>query len=77
MQCIGSFQAYAQDGKACTIEIWTHFEAVHDRERARIEPGLLRLTTTDGRAVNRIDRGDYRLIDSPYTRLSSDDPNAP
>jgi|SRR6185295_1542616 len=77
LQCIGSFMAYAEDGAAHTIEIWTHFGAVHDRERARVRPSLLVLTTTDGHGVDRMDQGEYRLTGSPEITLSTDDPNAP
>jgi hypothetical protein len=77
LQCIGSFKAYAQDGEPYTIEIWTHFGAVHNHERARITPSLLVLTTTDGRGVDRVDQGEYRLTDRPEISLSTDDPNAP
>ena len=77
LQCIGSFKAYTQDGEAYTIEIWTHFAAVHDRERARVEPSLLVLTTTHGDGVDRLDQGEYRLTDNPEILLSTDDPNAP
>ena len=77
LQCIGSFKAYDQNGDVHTIEIWTHFGAVHDRDRVRVEPSLLVLTTTDGHGVDRIDQGEYRLTDSPEINLSTDDPNAP
>jgi hypothetical protein len=77
LQCIGSFKAYTQARECHTIEIWTHFGAVHDRERAHVEPSLLVLTTTDGHGVDRIDQGEYRLTDSPEISLSTDDPNAP
>lgn len=77
LQCIGSFNAYTQDGQVYTIEIWTHFAAVHDRERARVEPSLLVLTTTHGHRVDRLDKGEYRLTDNPEIQLSTDDPKAP
>jgi hypothetical protein len=77
LQCIGSFKAYTQAGECHAMEIWTHFDAVHDRERAYVEPSLLVLTTTDGHAVDRIDQGEYRLTDRPEISLSTDDPNAP
>jgi hypothetical protein len=77
LQCIGSFKAYAQDGTRHTIEIWTHFHAVHDRDRARVAPSQLVLTTTGGYAVEWIERGKYRLKDNPEVRFSTDDPKAP
>ncbi len=77
LECIGSFKAYTQDGECHTIEIWTHFGVVHDRDRSRVRPTLLILTTTDGHGVDRIDQGEYRLTDNPEVTLSSDDPNAP
>jgi hypothetical protein len=77
LQCIGSFQAYTQAGELHTIEIWTHFGDVHDREVARVAPSLLVLTTTDGHGVDRVDQGEYHLTDSPEVSLSTDDPNAP
>lgn len=77
LQCIGSFKAYTQDGEPHTIEIWTHFGGVHDRELARVAPSQLVLTTTDGHGIDRVDQGEYRLTDSPEISLSTDDPNAP
>jgi len=77
LECIGSFKAHTQDGEVHTVEIWTHFGAVHDRDRSRVHPTLLVLTTADGRGVDRIDQGEYRLTDQPEVTLSSNDPNAP
>ena len=77
LRCIGSFKAYTQAGEPHTVEIWTHFGDVHDRESIRVAPSLLVLTTTDGREVDRVDQGEYRLADSPEISLSTDDPNAP
>jgi hypothetical protein len=77
LQCVGSFKAYTQAGELHTIEIWTHFGDVHDREGARVSPSLLVLTTTDGHGVDRVDQGEYHLTDNPEVSLSTDDPNAP
>ncbi len=77
LECIGSFQAYEPDGQSQTIEIWTRFETVHDRQRTRVHTGVIVLTTTDGRGVTRIAQGDYQLTDQPEVRLSSADPSAP
>ena len=77
LECIGSFKAFTQDGETYTIEIWTHFAAVHDRERARVTPTQLVLRTSTGDGVDRIDQGEYRLRDSPEVTFSTDDPNAP
>jgi hypothetical protein len=77
LECIGSFRAHTQDGESRTIEIWTHFGAVHDRRVERVQPTLLVLTTTDGYGVDRVAQGQYRLTDHPEVSLSSDDPNAP
>jgi hypothetical protein len=77
LQCIGSFKAHSPDRQVHTIEIWTHFGAMHDRERIRVQPSLLVLTTTDGHGVDWVAQGEYRLTDSPETTLSSDDPLAP
>jgi hypothetical protein len=77
LQCIGSFIAYTQEGEPRTIEIWTHFKAVHDRDLSRVEPGLLVLKTAEGDSVDRVDQGEYRLTESPEISMSTDDPNAP
>jgi hypothetical protein len=77
LECIGSFYAWTQDGERHLIEIWTHFDAAHDRERVRVEPSLLVLTTTGGYGVDRIDQGEYRLTDRREVTFSTDDPNAP
>jgi hypothetical protein len=77
LQCIGSFVARTQEGEPHTIEIWTHFGDVHDREGIRVAPSLLVLTTTDGHGVDRVAQGEFRLTDDPEISLSTDDPNAP
>lgn len=77
LTCIGSFNAFTQDNEIYTIEIWTHYEAVHDRDRSRVEEGMLVLKTRNGDAVERIDQGEYRLKGNPETTFSTDDPNAP
>jgi hypothetical protein len=77
LNCIGSFIAYTQDGEAYVIDVFTHFGAVHNRDRARVQSGLLVLTTKDGYGVDRVAQGEYRLRDSPEISFSSNDPNAP
>ncbi len=77
LECVGSFLAYAPEGQSHTIEIWTRFEAVHDRQRTRVHTGVIVLTTTDGRGVTRIAQGDYQLTDQPKVRLTSADPSDP
>ena len=77
LECIGSFRAFSQEGEAYTIEIWTHFGALHNRDRNRVSTTQLVLTTTDGGGVERVDQGEYRLTDNPEISLSTDDPNAP
>lgn len=77
LECIGSFNAFTPGGETHVVEIWTHFGAVHDRERHRVAPEQLVLTTTDGHGVDRIAQGEYRLRDSPEISFSTDDPNAP
>ena len=77
LECIGSFVAHDSEGQPQTIEIWTRFEPVHDRERQRVHPGVIVLTTVDGRDVTWISKGDYRLTDQPEVRLSSSNPDAP
>ncbi len=77
LECIGSFNAYSTDRRVHTIEIWTHFGNVHDRERPRVHSTVLVLTTTLGHGVDRIAKGQYRLTDHPEITLSSDDPHSP
>ena len=77
LKCVGSFKAYAQDGTCHTVEIWTYFNSVHDRERSRVAPSLLVLTTTEGYGVERVAQGEYRLTENPEVSLSTDDPHAP
>ena len=77
LQCIGSFRASAENGECHTIEVWTHFGAVHDRDISRVAPSLLVLTTTDGHGVDRIGKGLYRFTERPDVVLSTDASNAP
>lgn len=76
LECIGSFKAFTQEGEEHTIEIWTHFDEVHDRNRRRVEPSRLYLMTTDGNDVDRVAQGEYRLTKNPEVSLSTDDPDA-
>jgi hypothetical protein len=77
LECIGSFKAHTQDGEVYTIEIWTRFGVVHNRDYQQVQPGMLMLTTTDGYDVYRVAKGEYRLKDKPEISLSTNDPNAP
>lgn len=77
LQCVGSFKAFTQDGECHTVEIWTHFDDVHDRDRVRVGSSKIYLMTADGYDIDRIAQGEYRLVKHPEISLSTDDPNAP
>lgn len=77
LECIGSFKAFTQEGEEHTIEIWTYFDEVHDRNRRRVEPSRLYLMTTHGYDVDRVAEGAYRLTKNPEVSFSTDDPDAP
>jgi hypothetical protein len=72
--CVAILSSRPCDGAARRI---LQRAAKHDRELARVSPSLLVLTTTDGRGVDRVDQGEYRLTDRPEISLSTDDPSAP
>ncbi len=76
-KCVGSFRATDQAGSLHTIEMWSRFDPVHDRDRSRVEPGQIALTTVEGYAVDRVSKGEYRLHDDPSISLQSDEPDAP
>ena len=77
LQCIGSFVAKTSEGEPHTIEIWAQYHAVHDRDRLRVLPGTLVLTTTDAHDVDYVAKGAYRLHEHPEVELFSSDPQAP
>jgi hypothetical protein len=73
----GSFVAKGDDGKDYIIEIYVDLVDVgtHDDPNATIE-GLKTLQTEDGLKINRIGKGEYKLIQTGL-RLHSISPDAP
>lgn len=68
----GSFDAYDEDGEVNTILIFVEFS--WSKPDGWI-PGLTLLKTTDGRHVNRIETGQYEIVEDSF-QLTSDDSNA-
>jgi hypothetical protein len=72
-----SFVAQDENGEEYTIHMYVQQISVssHDDANATID-GLKRLVTDDGASVNRIRKGEYKLV-ADEIMLFSDDPNAP
>jgi hypothetical protein len=68
----GTFTATGEDGLAYTIEVVTDFIISDDGEKI---PGSKRFRIADGRAVNRLAKGEYRITEGGM-KLSSTDPAA-
>ena len=76
----GSFTAVDGDGNEHTVNIFRGMIAsthLSSRVRTQMPARLRELRTSDGRAVNRIDKGSYEIVDHPMIPITSDDPNAP
>ena len=77
---VGSFIARDDDGREYTIHILTYTVSVGNKSDSNAErEGMTSsLRTSDGRAVNRLEKGRYELLHPVRNvRLTSDDPNAP
>lgn len=77
---VGSFTAVADDGTTFEINIFQDF--IYESSWAGTDklPGLMSLKTTDGHAVNRVDKGQYQVVGYgaiDYLDTSSKDANAP
>ena len=72
----GTFRAVDKDGKKYTIHEFTNIIDVATRENPGGEAeGTKFLRTSDGKHVNRMEKGKYEMV-FPPTSLTSDDPNA-
>ena len=77
---VGSFLARDKDGREYTIHVLTYTVNVGNRAdpNAEREGMTSSLRTSDGHAVNRLEKGKYEMVHSVRNvRLTSDDPNAP
>jgi hypothetical protein len=79
MRYDGSFVADGEDGRQYTVEKHTEELAASTAEHpGRVDDGVQRLRTSDGRPVRRLGPGRYEIVDRRGSiRLTSDDPNAP
>ncbi len=79
MQLGGRFQASGSDDVIYMVQKWLHpHEAAKHLDGSNPVKGgeLGRLTTTDNRTVERIRKGEYRILGSDVV-LKSEDPSAP
>lgn len=72
-----TFTARSKDGQEFVLHVYTNFIAVGTLSNPRAEvPGLKRLRTSDGMAVNRLDSGRYEIVQTGVV-VMSDAPDAP
>ena len=79
MQLGGRFQALGSDDVTYIVQKWLHpHEAAKQLEGSTPVKGggLGKLTTTDNRTVERINKGEYIIFGTDII-LKSNDPNAP
>jgi hypothetical protein len=77
---VGSFSARDEHGREHTIHILTYTVSVGTpSDPTREQEGMTSsLRTSDGQAVNRLDKGKYEIVHPVRNvRLSSNDPSAP
>ena len=67
MKQVGAFRATDPDDDVVIVEVWQEFDRGIGKNKD--------LRTSDGRYVNRLDRGKYQIFNGP--ELTSDDPDAP
>ena len=71
-----SFVARSEDGQVFRIDVCANVIPAGARAQPNaVHEGLKELWTSDGRRVNRIDKGVYEIVESGV-RLTSDDPDA-
>lgn len=74
---VGTFTARDSSGKEVPLAIFQEFRDAGTRDDPTAErKGPLQIMTTDGRRVDKIGTGKYRIVGSAQV-LTSDDPNAP
>ena len=73
----GSFEAKSENGDNYTILIFTEMLQVRPGDDSKWIEGLKSLKTSDGTDVNRVDKGEYLIMDWEEIRVFSDDPEAP
>jgi hypothetical protein len=74
---VGTFAARGSSGRLVTLAIFQEYMDAGIRDDPNAErKGPKQIMTTDGRRVNRIAKGKYRIVGSPED-LTYDDPNAP
>ncbi len=73
----GSFVATDENGDEHTVFVFSEYNVIRDRGAKRRVPGLKSLQLSDGRHVNRVDKGHYELVDTPMVKLTSNNPSAP
>ena len=73
----GSFMAVGDDGRRYIINIYTHFikAGTFDDPNAVLE-GMKEFRTSNGMAVNQIEKGKYKIVQTGVN-VTSDDVDAP
>jgi len=72
----GSFEAKSENGDNYTILIFTEMHQERPGDDSKWIEGLKSLKTSDGTDVNRVDKGEYLIMDWEEIRVFSDDPEA-
>jgi hypothetical protein len=74
---IGQFIATDENGRRYTIMIFTNIIKAGTLENPSMEEeGMKELTTFEGMAVNRLEKGKYQIVQTGIT-VRSDSPDAP
>lgn len=76
----GSFVAVDSDANEYTVIMYrdlVNTTTLQSRVPTHMRAALGELRTSDGRCVNRIEKGTYEIVGRPMIRITSDDPNAP
>ena len=72
----GSFKAKGADGKEVRITVSQEMVEGSDASGADMQAGDFIFRTSDGKHVNRIDKGIYQIVQPGMPEVRSDEPNA-
>ena len=73
----GTFEAIGSDSETYTVFVYTNYiNARTMTDPHAVVEGLKELRTSDGRAVNQVRKGEYKIVQTGLS-LRSDSPDAP
>jgi hypothetical protein len=75
-KCILTFNAIGENSRVYKLYVYQRFVEYHTSTSSGSAPGAKRIVLSDGRPVNRKEKGKYEISDT-HEILTSDTPEAP